>query len=128
MMTAAEQQAHPGLRILVVEDDYLVATWLTGLLRQWGHEVVGPAPTVEEAVQLAREEEIEGAILDINLRGEHSGPVAEELEAKGAPFFFVTGYGSPELLPAHWRQRRKLYKPVKSSELRDEIRRRFGTA
>ncbi|MBL0921015.1 MAG: response regulator [Phycisphaerales bacterium] len=126
MLGSKESQALSGQRILVVEDDYLVASWLSGVLRQWGCEVVGPAPTVQEGLRLAEKGEIEGAILDINLRGEHSGPVAEALEAKGLPFFFLTGYGSPALLPERLRQRQKLFKPVKASELRAAVQGRFG--
>lgn len=126
MLPPSERATMRGRRILIVEDDYLVASWLAGVLRQWGCEVIGPAPTVEEGLRLARSSDIEGAILDINLRGEHSGPVAEELEAKGLPFFFLTGYGSPALLPERLRGRQKLFKPVKASELRAAVQGRFG--
>lgn len=128
MLPPNDQATMAGRRILIVEDDYLVASWLTGVLRQWGCEVIGPAPTVEEGLRLARSSELEGAILDINLRGEHSGPVAEELEAKGLPFFFLTGYGSPALLPERLRARQKLFKPIKASELRAAVQGRFGAA
>ncbi len=115
-----------GRRILVVEDDYLVASWLTGILEQWGCRVVGPASTVAEALRLVEEGGFDGAILDVNLRGEQSGPVAETLEARGVPYFFLTGYGSPALLPEALRDRHKLFKPVKASELRMAVQRRLA--
>jgi len=127
MLLPSDRFTMIGRRILIVEDDYLVASWLTGVLRQWGCEVIGPAPTVEEGLRLARSSDLEGAILDINLRGEHSGPVAEELEAKGLPFFFLTGYGSPALLPERLQGQQKLFKPVKASELRAAVQGRFGS-
>ena len=129
MMARSLASGSPGMsgrRILVVEDDYLVATWLTGMLRDWGCEVVGPAPTVAEALALASKGGFDGAILDVNLRGEHSGPVAELLESHGVPFFFLTGYGSPALLPEELRDRHKLFKPVKASELRVAVQRRLA--
>lgn len=116
-----------GKRVLVVEDDYLVASWLTGVLEQWGCRVVGPAATVAEALRLVEAGGFDGAILDVNLRGEQSGPVAEALDARGTPYFFLTGYGSPALLPEALRDRHKLFKPVKASELRLAVQRRLGT-
>lgn len=82
-----------GRRLLVVEDEYLIASDLTQELEGGGAEVIGPAATVEEALQLtASEARIDGAVLDINLRGKEVYPVAEVLRGLDVPFIFATGY------------------------------------
>ena len=86
-----------GRRILVVEDEPLVAMLLEDLLLELGLEVIGPALRLERALELARSEPMDAAILDVNLAGERSYAVAEQLAARGIPFAFATGYGSPGL-------------------------------
>jgi CheY-like chemotaxis protein len=82
-----------GCRILVVEDEYLIAADLLQTLEELGAIVVGPAATVERALTLARAEAgLDGAVLDLNLGGERAYPVADALAARGVPFVFVTGY------------------------------------
>lgn len=110
-----------GLRILIVEDNYLVAMSLARMLAEWGCEVIGPAPSVEEGSRLVDEKPLSGAILDINIRGGSSAPIAERLREKGRPFFFITGYGSPQFLPEHLRKRRRINKPLASADLREAI-------
>lgn len=83
----------PGLRILLVEDEVLVAMELAAMLVDMGCEVVGPVGQLADAISLARSAELEGAILDINLGGIEVYPVADELAARGIPFVFCTGYG-----------------------------------
>lgn len=82
-----------GRRVLVVEDDYFIAHDLRCGLEERGVVVLGPAPTVGQAqLLLASAEQIDGAMLDINLEGEMIFAVADELLARGVPFVFVTGY------------------------------------
>lgn len=88
--------AFANRRILVVEDEFLVATVLCDMLEDASAVVVGPAVTVDKAMQLIQEHPIEAAILDINLNGQWSDPIAEELKAQGIPFVFTTGYGANE--------------------------------
>jgi CheY-like chemotaxis protein len=83
-----------GKRILVVEDEALVAFMVADMLEEVGVVVVGPAGTVEEGLALVSSETLDGALLDVNLRGERIEPVAEALEALGVPFVFATGYGA----------------------------------
>lgn len=83
-----------GMRILVVEDEAMVALALELTLEDFGCEVIGPAGSLADAIPLARDTPMEGAILDVNLSGEKVFPVAEILAARGIPFVFVTGYGS----------------------------------
>jgi CheY-like chemotaxis protein len=64
------------------------------MLAELGAVVVGPAATVERGLQLAEREEIDAAVLDVNVRGEHVGRVADALRARSIPIVFATGYGS----------------------------------
>ena len=86
-----------GKRVLVVEDEALIAVMVEDMLLEMGSEVVGPAATIEAALALAREEELDAAVLDVNVRGERIDPVAEALMARGVPLLFATGYGEVRL-------------------------------
>ena len=86
-----------GKRILVVEDEALIAVMVEDMLTDMGSVVVGPAATIEQALALARSEEIDGAVLDVNGRGERIDPVADALSARGVPMLFATGYGEVRL-------------------------------
>jgi CheY-like chemotaxis protein len=83
-------------RILVVEDEFLIATVLCDMLEDAAATVVGPAVNLGDALRLVQDQGIEAAILDMNLNGEWSDPVAEELTRRGIPFVFTTGYGANE--------------------------------
>jgi CheY-like chemotaxis protein len=88
------EQPPAGLRILLVEDEAMVAMIIEDTLTDIGCEVVGPMASIERALAAAKgEDRIDGAFLDVNLRGELVYPVAEALTARGIPFAFVTGYG-----------------------------------
>src|SRR3546814_355161 len=80
-----------GLRVLVVEDNFLLADVIADTLREYGCEVVGPAGDVAMAVKLAREAELDGAVLDLNLYGEFCFPVAAALAERSVPYLFLTG-------------------------------------
>lgn len=86
-----------GKRILVVEDEALIAVMVEDMLTELGSIVVGPAATIEQALALARTEAIDGAVLDVNVRGERIDPVAEALAGRGVPMLFATGYGEVRL-------------------------------
>lgn len=86
-----------GKRILVVEDEALIAVMVEDMLAEMGAEVVGPAATIEQALALAAAEAIDGAVLDVNVRGERIDPVAEVLAERGVPMLFATGYGEVRL-------------------------------
>ncbi len=107
-----------GLRVLIVEDEFLMARRLTKLLESWGCEVIGPAASLDEGRKLASRDDVDAALLDINLRGVHSGPIADFLLEHGHPLIFVTGYASPKQLPDHLRAQPRLHKPVRDSELK----------
>ena len=90
-----------GRRVLVVEDELLVATVLEATLEEGGYTVVGPVGRLNLALQAAREEDFDLALLDINLNGERVFPVAEILAKRGIPFAFLTGYDRDTLPPRH---------------------------
>jgi CheY-like chemotaxis protein len=83
-----------GKRILVVEDEPLVAMLLEEMLLHLGCEVVGPAYSIAQAMRLAQEERLDAAVLDMNVNGEMSNSVAAILHSRAVPFAFATGYGS----------------------------------
>jgi CheY-like chemotaxis protein len=88
-------------RVLVVEDNFNIAVALTRLLKLRGNEVVGPTSTVTGALALIADQPIDGAILDINLRGEVVYPVCDALRAKGVRVVFMTGYDQKSVKPAY---------------------------
>lgn len=99
-----------GLRILLVEDEYLPATEVADMLDTLGVDVIGPIPDLDTALGTAGRETFDGAILDVNLRGEAVFPVAEELLNRKIPFLFVTGYDE-WVLPERFREFPRLTKP-----------------
>lgn len=110
-----------GLRILLVEDEELVALALEDMLIDMGSKVVGPAYSLSEALTLIDSAEIDGAILDVNLGGERVYPVADILAARHIPFVFITGYGSAGLRDLD-RNRPVLQKPYRADSLAEIIR------
>lgn len=88
-----------GLRVLVVEDEHLVALALADDLEEVGAVVLGPASTVEGALGLIQQYDVEAAVLDIKLQSQMVFPVADVLHGMGVPFLFTTGFdagGVPE--------------------------------
>lgn len=106
----------PRRRILVVEDDALQARLLCRILDRLGHDAIGPAGSIEDALSYARVAPLDGAILDLNVRERSSLPVAEVLRDRGVPFLFLTGYGSGEV-PAGLGKVMRLGKPVEPQRL-----------
>jgi len=88
-----------GLRVLVVEDDYFVAQVLVDLLEDVGAVVIGPIGWVDEALALIADgtDRFDGAVLDVNLHGSKSYPIADALTARSIKFIFATGYGADAL-------------------------------
>ena len=109
------------LRILIVEDEMLVAMNIEDMLLDLGHEVAGLAGRLEPALALARDAEIDVAMLDVNLAGEQSFPVADALIERGVPFLFATGYGLKGI-PERYRDRPVLQKPFRASDLAQALR------
>lgn len=106
-----------GYRILVLEDEYLIADDLRDALRDMGAEVLGPAPNVDEAAALiAIAERIDAALLDINLRGDTVFEFADTLVARGIPFVFATGYDR-WAIPERFSEVPSLEKPIKARQI-----------
>jgi DNA-binding NtrC family response regulator len=87
-------------RILIVEDEWILADALADALTDMGYDVAGPAASVPKALKLLEQGNIDAAILDISLgSGQKSFPVAAVLTTRGIPFLFITGYQAIDLLP-----------------------------
>jgi two-component sensor histidine kinase/PAS domain-containing protein len=110
----------PGSRILVVEDEMMVAWMLEDMLAGLGCAVVGPATRVNQALAMMDSEAIDAAVLDVNLNGEKSYPVADALAARGVPFVFSTGYNKNSLQDGY-RDFPMLQKPFERSQLGDAL-------
>jgi CheY-like chemotaxis protein len=108
-------------RVLFVEDEPLVAMLIEDMLIELGIEVVGPASKLEKALELAREAAIEAAVLDINIRGVLTFPVADLLLERGIPVIFATGYGS-SVLPERFRRTQTLQKPFDQLQFAGALR------
>ncbi|HWZ49956.1 MAG TPA: response regulator [Granulicella sp.] len=87
------QDGRAGLRILVVEDEMLVAILIENMLEGLGSHVVGPVSRLDAALRLAHEEALDAAILDVRIHGGQVYPVAEQLLARNIPFVLASGYG-----------------------------------
>jgi len=107
-------------RVLLVEDEFLLSMVLAADLRAAGYDVLGPCATVEAAMQAAQSESFDGAILDINLKGQLVYPVAEELARRRIPFMFLSGYGLVSM-PEPFRGRPCLPKPSDSTLVLHEV-------
>ncbi len=110
-----------GLKILLVEDEFINAIFVADILSSAGCDVIGPAKNVEEAIRLADDQPLDGAILDVNLAGEAVYPVADKLVARNVPVMLTTGYESG-MLPERLRDCRRLQKPFGEQELLTELR------
>lgn len=110
----------PLLRVLVVEDEFLVAIVLEQDLKTFGINVVGPYSCLDAATEAARKEAYDLAILDINLNGKMVYPLAEELIERGKPFLFLSGYESVHL-PERLRTVPRLSKPYYTKALVDLV-------
>lgn len=115
-MDRQPRDKQPRRRVLVVEDELMVAMGLEMALQSCGFEVVGPVGRFPQALAAAERDQIDAALLDVNLRGDEVFPVADALAARGVPFVFLTGYGR-ENLPQRYRDSRMLTKPFSSAEL-----------
>jgi CheY-like chemotaxis protein len=99
-------------RVLLVEDEYLLAARVADEFGQLGVEAVGPAASVEQALELVEHGgHLDAAVLDINLRGDVVYPVADALRARGVPFVFMTGY-EQQPIPGGVQERGAFRKPI----------------
>src|SRR5215467_4206347 len=105
-----------GVRVLVVEDEYLVAALIEQILESAGCIVMGPVARVPEALDAVDHDDYDAAVLDVNLAGERINPVADALSERDVPFMFVTGYGAHSL-PSEYAERPHVCKPFRMAQL-----------
>lgn len=117
-----------GRRVLVVEDESLVAMLLETILEDMECVPIGPASNVDDGQRLARDtEKLDAALLDVNVAGRQVFPVAEALKERGVPFVFSTGYGECGL-PDEWRGQPTIQKPFTEAAIRDALMKAMGVA
>jgi CheY-like chemotaxis protein len=117
-----------GRRVLVIEDESLVAMLLETILEDLGCEVVGPESNIDDGLAAAHAADgLDAALLDVNVAGREVFPVAEALLARNIPFVFSTGYGESGL-PPHWRGRPTIQKPFTEVTIRDALIRAISPA
>lgn len=109
-------------RVLVVEDEALIALLIAESLERGGFKVVGPVTSVAKALALLEHEDCEVAILDIRLGNESAEPIALELRARGTPFVTLSGY-APNQRASAFEGAPMLVKPVRPNDLVGELRR-----
>jgi CheY-like chemotaxis protein len=109
-------------RVLVVEDEALLMMTLTDMLEELGCRLSGSAASVKSGLDMARDLDVDVAVLDVNLRGERIDPVADMLAARGIPFVFTTGYSQPST-PARHAAAPVVSKPYNLAALRAGLER-----
>ena len=111
-----------GMRILVVEDDFYLATDEQLALENAGATVIGPIATTAEALRLADPAAVDCALVDINLGGGPSFAVAAALKQRSIPFLFTTGYDAVSI-PDEFRLVERLEKPIEDADLVAAVKR-----
>ena len=114
-----------GRRILVVEDSPVVADACGEMLRDMGCTIVGPATNMAAALQLAEEEVLDAALVDLNIRGGKAYPVLKILERREVPFLLASGYADWSM-PEEWQDRPRLAKPYSPNLLRESLLKLLG--
>jgi DNA-binding NtrC family response regulator len=118
-MTASETLT--DARVLIVEDEFLLADDLAKALRKAGGEPVGPVSTIRQAEELIKRERVDAAIVDLNLHGEMASEFAERLASRNLPCLIVSGYahdGLPETVSTIPR----IEKPVSPDRVLNALR------
>ncbi|MFO1080100.1 MAG: response regulator [Reyranellaceae bacterium] len=115
-----DRQWHGG-RVLVAEDNILLAEVICDFLRECGLEPVGPATTIGDAVAAAQDEPIDGAVLDLRLGRHFCFPACSTLMARRVPFLFLTGYGDLSMIPVELRAVPLICKPFDSAEMKSAL-------
>lgn len=110
-----------GWRILVVEDEYLIAMLLEDMLLELGCIIAGTAATPSQALNILGESQIDAAVLDVNLDGSDSFGVAAALKGLQKPFIFTTGYDGSRLAP-EFADCPVVQKPYRIEELASALR------
>ncbi len=123
--SGASPEALHARRILVVEDSPVVAQACEDMLGDMGCIVVGPATNMAAALQLATDEALDGALVDINIRGGKAFPVLKILAGRDIPFLLASGYADWSM-PEEWQERPRLAKPYSPGLLRESLIKLFA--
>jgi CheY-like chemotaxis protein len=117
----SETEDFQGLRVIVVEDDSLICLLFEDMLMELGCKVVGTACDFKRATELAQAgQDVDVAILDVNLSGQQVYPVADILSRRGIPFVFATGMGASGLPPS-WQGHCSISKPMSMTSLAEAL-------
>jgi CheY-like chemotaxis protein len=126
----SETEPHKGPhkpRILIVEDEALIAVMLTDMLEELGYEVAASVSQVSKATEFLADEKVDIALLDVNLGTEKIDPVADLLAERACPFIFTTGYGQAGV-PAGHASHTVLQKPFHTDDLAAALKKELGAA
>jgi CheY-like chemotaxis protein len=115
------KQELSNCKVLVVEDEMMIAMLIEDMLDEFGCKTVGPATNVPRALELISMEQMEVAVLDLNLDGNDTYAIADALRQKRVPFIFATGYGSTGVRD-QYRDRPVLQKPFQSRDLESALK------
>jgi CheY-like chemotaxis protein len=118
--TSSIQTSERKHRILVVEDEAMISMLLEDMVLDCGGEIVGPVAKFDAALELAHEAEFGVAVLDLNLNGTLSYPIAEVIRERGIPVIFATGYGEKGLLD-RFRDCAILQKPFSQKDFAEVV-------
>ncbi|MCC4602611.1 response regulator [Xanthomonas campestris pv. badrii] len=109
-----------SMRVLLVEDESLVAMLLEDCLVELGYDIAATVGDVDAALAVVQQGNLDLAVLDVNLGGTLSFPIAEALDARGVPYLFVTGYAQSGI-PEKFRHRHGLQKPFQFRDLQNAL-------
>ena len=127
-MTATEAaRGERRLRVLLAEDELLVALDIEATLQDLGCEIIGPLATVAEVERVAGSADLDGAILDVNLRGEQVFRAVPRLLERGIPVLLSSGYDETTSFPDEFRRLPVLVKPYEGTELAARLKELFGS-
>ena len=121
MSTTTDAEDLKGARVLVMEDEFLVAMALEALLEEMGCEVVGPFATVSAGIEVAGASRLDAAVLDVNLRDGIVSPIAERLRARGVPVILHTACCTASALPPPLDSFERVNKPSSEAQLRAQL-------
>jgi DNA-binding NtrC family response regulator len=108
-----------GRRILIAEDEAMIALDLESVLQDLGCEIIGPVANVEDIVEQCEAHHPDGALLDINLRGKQVFAVLPRLIQQGVPVIITSGYDDVTLIPQDFRELPRISKPFNQTALRE---------
>jgi CheY-like chemotaxis protein len=117
---AGKSDGQAKRRVLIVEDEMMVAMLIEDVLTDNGFEIAGLASNIDQALELVGRERVDAVVLDLNLNGCRTFPVAAELTRRGIPFIFSTGYGADGVID-DYRHVRVVQKPFHDAELVEAV-------